>query len=124
MGNKQARRKRRAPRWASRSSKPGRASFTEARAAGRSPLPAGVWHADASTASLLATVAPTIRDATHIPSGARFRLACTAAGAIIGLCGDDEPAEALIAAAWGDPVKWAHGEHWWIDPASTTQKDG
>lgn len=124
MNKQRSRKRRKMPGWASREAAPGRSSFTEERPTGRSPLPAGVWHANGRTASRLASTAPLVREASHVPSGARFRLACSDGGEIVAVCADDEQAEALIAAAWGDPVRWAAGEHWWLQTPTEQRGNG
>ena len=111
-------RHRKPARWALAVGLPGRPPSPQARTLAASPhtasLPAGVWHISADTAAQLASTTPVVSDATHIASGARFRLLSVPDGPILGLSAGGEAARALVAAAWDDPTGWANRQTWRI----------
>ena len=121
-------RHRKPARWSLAVGLPGRPPSPQARTLAASPhtasLPAGVWHISADTAAQLASTTPVVSDATHIASGARFRLLSLPDGPILGLSAEDEAARALIVREWGDPSAWANKQRWRIAPAVGGQGGG
>lgn len=79
----------------------------------------GLWHLSDHAADRLAGTVPVISDATHQPTGARFRLASLPDGPILAVEALCKAAQALIVAAWSDPTTWANRQSWRIAPAAS-----
>jgi hypothetical protein len=70
-------------------------------------LPPGIWHTSDHAAASLAKSKPDICNATHVPTGAAFRLVRTPPGKILSISAEDDAARFLVRAHWDDPTGWA-----------------